>query len=139
MILRDPILDPILTNPTESNQQWEDACKQVLASDFQTWKPIWAVDWETGNPIYSLCDLSRNKAVRIIQNERMTRHGMYMKKVPRPDTFEDLIDEVVFCCSLTESTLSVFKLIFRVWTRPQTDAAYMNDLLTRCSLWDLDS
>lgn len=136
--MRDPTLDPILIDPVGSNQQWENACKQVLTSDFQAWKTIWEVDWETGDPIYSLCNLSSNKAVRVIQSERMPTYGMYIKKVPRPDTFEDLIDEFVFCCPLTESTISVFKLVFRVWTRPQTDAAYMNDLLTRCSLWNLD-
>lgn len=138
MSLRDPILDPILTDSVSANQQWENACKLVLKDDFQTWESIWEVDWETGNPIYSLCDLSSNKAIRIIQNERMMQYGMYMKKAPRPDTFEDVIDEVVFCCSLTEPTLSVFILMFRAWTRPQTDAAYMNDLIARCSLWNSD-
>lgn len=137
--MRDPILDPILTDPVGSNQQWENACKQILESDFENWESIWEIDWETGNPIYSLCNLASNKAIRVIQNERTVPYGIYMDKAPRLDTFEDIVDEVVFCCALSESTLSVFAVMFRVWTRPQTDAVYMKDLLARCSLWKLDS
>jgi hypothetical protein len=133
--LRDPILDPILIDPLGSNRLWDEACKQVLQSNFIEWQLLYEIDWETGNPIYSLYHPATNKSIRIIQNERDKKYGMYMRKGGEDDT----IDEIVLCCSLTESTLSVFKLILRVWTRPQTDAAYMNDLLTRCSLWDLES
>jgi hypothetical protein len=59
----------------------------------------------------------------------MMPYGIFMKKAPRPDTFEGIIDEVVFCCSLGESALIEYLVLFCVWTRPQTDAVYMNDFL----------
>jgi hypothetical protein len=131
--MRDPILDPILVDPIGSNQSWEDACKLVLQNDFGIWQALYEVDLETGNPIYAIYEPLSNKAIRIIQNERDSQYGFYMRK-GGPD---DLVDEVVFTCALNEATISVFKLVFRIWTRSQTDANYMKDLIARSSLWNI--
>jgi hypothetical protein len=131
------VTDPILQNSTLIRDQWELSCKEVLQESFYEWLPLYEVDLETGNPIYSIYEPSTNKAIRILHGHNALQFGVYMARAGTKDMEEDLISEVVFSLPFTKQAIELFKSVFKVWISSDMSYSYMTEFIYyNKSRWD---
>lgn len=113
------------------HDHWKNICIDFLQDKFQNWDDWCEVDFQDGNPIYSMHNLGTNKAFRIIHSEEeVDRYGMFLNKALDYDTMEDSINELVFTLPFDKCADNIFKIMFGIWIHPETDAAFMNKILS---------
>jgi hypothetical protein len=124
-------MEPVLENAPVIYHHWQNVCTDILLDDFHNWAPMYEIDLQLGNPIYSLYQIAANKGIRIIHDRTGERFGMHMRKSGTTEMVEDHVDELVIDLAWNSYATEIFKIIFRVWINPDTSLNYMQDFISR--------